>query len=69
MISGALNVNAVNFDSQIIHAKRKISQGIEMCIRDRCGDLFRYFGRNLFLHRNDRILSIFNAGRSKRCIS
>ena len=25
--------------------------------------------RNLFLHRNDRILSIFNAGRSKRCIS
>lgn len=30
MISGALNVNAVNFDSQIIHAKRKISQGIDV---------------------------------------
>ena len=30
MISGALNVNAVNFDSQIIHAKRKISQGINV---------------------------------------
>ena len=24
----SINVNAVNFDSQIIHAKRKISQGI-----------------------------------------
>lgn len=30
MISGALNVNAVNFDSQITHAKRKISQGIDV---------------------------------------
>lgn len=30
MVSGALNVNAKNFDSQIIHAKRKIESGVRV---------------------------------------
>lgn len=30
MVSGALNINALNFDSQILHAKRKIESGVSV---------------------------------------
>lgn len=30
MVSGALNINALNFDSQILHAKKKIENGVSV---------------------------------------
>lgn len=30
MVSGALNINAINFDSQIVHARKKIENGVRV---------------------------------------